>query len=232
MEKLKQLGEIHVEVNQAVQEIVKLVKGIVPELEQNIDGIATDIIRREEELSGLRTKMMPLQTQISQMNDEIAKLQEAALAVLAPPWAMTPDSTRVAIRSNVRSLYLQQYPVYGQISAILSQYQVKCNCILGDIANRKKFSVRLSNCKNVAQGAGAYERVIDALRPHEREIERLLVMELGDKCVEDVDPKTLKDMRSKVADKYYAEHADYANLVTRRDAVEHMMDAFEVMKVR
>lgn len=36
----------------------------------------------------------------------------------------------------------------------------------------------------------------------------------------------------KVVDKCYVEHADYANLVTRRDTVEHMMDAFEVMKVR
>lgn len=226
---IKRLAGVLSQIAPYYDEIIELVRGLVPQIKADISLIEKDILELEEKKRPYVEKLEPLQKELDRMNAEISALIEVSDKA-QPPGEKSWD--QLERRKRIREGYQTSHPEYGQTSTLCSELKTIIAQIDSDIRGRRGFAVRLSNCEAIAQETNSFKEVVDEIRPHENEIEAMISAALSKCDVSKMNPTQIKSLRGGVNLAYIQSHPDYSELLKKREVMLKRIDGLVLSNVR
>ena len=120
----------------------------------------------------------------------------------------------------------ESYTLYKQFSDRISALKSEIRRIDEDIRGRLEFSKRLTACKSVAEKAGEFKAILNAMRPHEEAIARKTEEELTKRDLSKMKPAEIDGVKAMAHFSYTNEHMDFDGLTKRRDEILGEIDSF------
>ena len=220
--RLKTIDAIVVSVGDSIRELIRMVNGLVPELERGIKKVKDGLHGCDNELGFLNSILLCVQSTVAKHEDALQRLRESALSKLesdAPRWK------RNMALSKLKSEYERQNPSYRQVQSIKDKICKALASMQNYIDGRRLFLDVLQKCHGVGNRGERFWVVVEKLYPHEIEIDTEVKNRIEGMA------KTnsiwgIDGIRNSVRDEYCSRHSEVANLFKERDDILDVIDTF------
>ena len=224
---IKALSGTLAQVSQYFEKIISLVNQELPKIRGNIASIAEDVKKLESEKAPLVKELEPLVKELANMDGEISGLQSKSDEEHKE--AKETPFERSKRHQGIRECYILAHPLYKQFSDRISALKPEIRRIDEDIRGRLEFSKRLTACKSVAEKAGEFKAILNAMRPHEEAIARKTEEELTKRDLSKMKPAEIDGVKAMAHFSYTNEHMDFDGLTKRRDEILGEIDSFRLV---
>ena len=224
---IKALSGTLSQVSQYFEKIISLVNQELPKIRGNIASIAEDVKKLESEKAPLVKELEPLVKELANMDGEISGLQSNSDEEHKE--AKETPFERSKRHQGIRESYILAHPLYKQFSDRISALKSEIRRIDEDIRGRLEFSKRLTACKSVAEKAGEFKAILNAMRPHEEAIARKTEEELTKRDLSKMKPAEIDGVKAMAHFSYTNEHMDFDGLTKRRDEILGEIDSFRLV---
>ena len=219
--KLKALETIGKDIKEAIAEIMVMVKGQVPELENETRRIKKEICSYTHEVAALHNFLFCIHSEVAKHDLCLQKQMVIALNKLCGD---AKHSER-DVRASVRNRYEKENPDYLRVRKIERIIEKGMNLLQNIIPQRRAFLTELEKCYAVGLKGERFWTIVERLYPHEIAIENEVHRQ-----VHDIKEKSLirglDGLRNSIRTKYFAEHEDARLLFEEQNSILDDINTF------
>ena len=222
LKKLKVFDEIDLKIKEAIAELIGMVKGQVPELENGMHCIGKEIREYEYEVGFLRNILHCVHPVVKEHDLCLQKREKEALSKLGSDMK---SRDRDALKQNVQNQYKKENPDYLRVQKIEQVSEKELNSLQDIINQRRAFLAELEKCHSVGIKGERFWGLVEKLYPHEVEIENEVdqrVHNIQGECL----IRGLDGLRNSVRTKYFAEHEDARLLFEEQNRILDDINTF------